>query len=363
MFRNNYFEDGRLDIVILGPMGNENNQDSTSLIIKNAVEELLLEEKAHKFLVETQTKTTHVHIPEDWQDGEIIKGILTRVDIADLVIVNLTPKDGPESPASPNVFYELGLVHALGLPVISLAQSGTDIPFYALTNRALFLKEITAEEVKNKLRTPLFTFLNPKDFTNFSDNRISQFYGGLPIIDISAAVGLATGYYYNFVGRLLTNGGIISQNKDKVERLIMVRPHNIMNSYDEEKDRLLEILNREGYTLEEERGLTIPPGDDKGGIWVYHVNGIIIDLPRTIYPLKISPRLLSLQERSGMQSMVSGFSDEYKNHLHQLSERLLDRVQNAIRYHAQKDGERFRQGLLDFATMEQVPGLLRKYLT
>ncbi len=174
---------------------------------------------------------------------------------------------------------------------------------------------------------------------------------------------MATGYYYNFVGRLLTNGGIISHNKDKVKRLIIVRPHNIMNSYDEEKDRLQEILSRAGFTLQEERGLVVPPGDDKGGIWVYHVNGIIIDLPRTIYPLKISPRLLSLQERSGTRSMASGASDDYKNHLRQLSERLLDRVQNAIMYHANKEGERFRHHLLHFATMEEVPGLLREYLT
>lgn len=363
MIRNNYFENGRLDIVVLGPMDADNEQNSTTLVIKEAIEALLQEESPGKFLADTLTKTTQVHIPEHWQDGEIIKGILTRVDIADLVVVNLTPKNGPGHPPSPNVFYELGLVHALGLPVIAVAQTGTNIPFYASTNRAVILQNFTEEEIKNKLRAPLLTFLNPADFTDFSDNRISQFYGGLPVIDISAAVGLATGYYYNFVGRLLTSGGIISHNKDKVKRLIIVRPHNIMNSYDEEKDRLLEILNREGYTLQEERGLVIPPGDDKGGIWVYHVNGIIIDLPRTIYPLKISPRLLSLQERSEMRSMASGFSDEYKNHVRQLSERLLDRVQSAISYHARKDGERFRQGLLDFATMEEVPGLLRKYLS
>jgi len=363
MIRNSYFEDGRLDIVVLGPMNNENEQNSTTLTIKRAMEALLLEEEAKKFLTETRTKATHVHIPEHWRDNEIIKGILTRVDIADLVIVNLTPKHGPGHPHSPNVFYELGLLHALGLPIISVSQAGTDPPFYIVTDRAITLKDFSEEEIKNKLRPSLLTFLDPADFTDFSDNRISQFYGGLPIIDISAAVGLATGYYYNFVGRLLTNGGIISHNKEKVKRLVIVRPHNIMNSYDEEKDRLLDILNREGYTLQEERGLAIPPGDDKGGIWVYHVNGIIIDLPRTIYPLKISPRLLSLQERSGRRSMATGFSDEYKNHVHQLSERLLDRVQNAIRYHARKDGERFRHNLLDFAKMEEVPGLLRKYLT
>lgn len=363
MIRNNYFEDGRLDIVILGPMGAKNEQNSTTLAIKGAVEALLQEGGAQKFLTETQTKATQVHIPEHWQDGEIIKGILTRVDIADLVIVNLTPKDGPGHPPSPNVFYELGLVHALGLPVIFVAQTGSETPFYIVTNRAHFLQDFSEEEIKNTLRPLLLSFLDPADFTDFADNRISQFYGGLPIIDISAAVGLATGYYYNFVGRLLTNGGIISHNKDKVKRLIIVRPHNIMNSYDEEKDRLQEILSRAGFTLQEERGLVVPPGDDKGGIWVYHVNGIIIDLPRTIYPLKISPRLLSLQERSGTRSMASGASDDYKNHLRQLSERLLDRVQNAIMYHANKEGERFRHHLLHFATMEEVPGLLREYLT
>src|SRR5690606_26084469 len=116
-------------------------------------------------------------------------GILKRVDIADLVVVNLTPKDGPKAAPSPNVFYELGLLHALGIPVISIAEEGTDIPFYALTNRAVMVSQFSKEEIKSKLRHTLSTFLNPEDYTDFTDNRITQFYGGLPIIDISAAVG------------------------------------------------------------------------------------------------------------------------------------------------------------------------------
>src|SRR5690606_38046701 len=153
---------------------------------------------------------------------------------------------------------------------------------------------------------------------------ITQFYGGLPIIDISAAVGLATGYYYNFVGRLLTNGGIISHNKEKVKRLIIVRPLDVMNAYDEDKDVLTKTLSDNGYKLEEERGLIIPPGDDKGGIWVYHVDGVIIDLPRTIYPLKISPRLLSLQERMDKQGSFAKQHPARGIALRQLSEKLLD---------------------------------------
>ncbi len=362
MIRNSYYEDGLLEIVVLGPMGSDEKEvSSTTKRIGAAVESLLEEDSLKKYLELTRTRPMPVQIPENWMDSEIVKGIMDKVDTADLVIVNLTPYMGITGSPSPNVFYELGLLHSLGMPVICVAQLGTEIPFYARHNRISMVKSFDIEDIKDRLRQPLTVFLDPESSADFTDNRITQFYG-LPIVDISAAVGLATGYYQNFVFRLLDRKGIIPHNKDKVNRLIVVRPKNIMHEFEEDKEYLENILKENGYTLQNRINLT-DPYDTKGrGLNVDCVGTIILDLPSTLYPLKKSPRILSLTERLDKQGGFTMPSNPNRDiALKQLSERLLDRVQNAIQYHLRKDAGIIHQGWLDFATVEQVPGLLKKY--
>ncbi|MGH7146465.1 MAG: hypothetical protein ACREIJ_00990 [Nitrospiraceae bacterium] len=52
----------------------------------------------------------------------ILKRIVRGIEEADLVIADLTA-------LNPNVFYELGIVHALNVPTILLAQSMDEVPF------------------------------------------------------------------------------------------------------------------------------------------------------------------------------------------------------------------------------------------
>jgi hypothetical protein len=52
----------------------------------------------------------------------ILKTIVRGINTADLLIADLTTNN-------PNVFYELGLAHGLGIPTVLLAQSITDVPF------------------------------------------------------------------------------------------------------------------------------------------------------------------------------------------------------------------------------------------
>jgi nucleoside 2-deoxyribosyltransferase len=52
----------------------------------------------------------------------ILKAIVRGITTADLVVADLTTNN-------PNVFYELGLAHALRIPTVLLAQAITDVPF------------------------------------------------------------------------------------------------------------------------------------------------------------------------------------------------------------------------------------------
>ena len=60
----------------------------------------------------------------------IMEDILKSISSADVILADLTRKNA-------NVFYEVGICHALGKPVLLLAQSIDDVPFDLRHRRVL----------------------------------------------------------------------------------------------------------------------------------------------------------------------------------------------------------------------------------
>ena len=60
----------------------------------------------------------------------ILRDVVEQIDKNDLIIADLTS-------ANPNVFYELGLAHALRKPVILITQSISEVPFDLKSYRLL----------------------------------------------------------------------------------------------------------------------------------------------------------------------------------------------------------------------------------
>ncbi|HMH21181.1 MAG TPA: hypothetical protein VK563_05375 [Puia sp.] len=89
-----FVEDSRLDILVFGPMAGPNEKSSSTAVIGKALNLLLAEKSCSDLLKANRIKDYEIHIPQDWNEPEIVKGILSRLDIADLAIVNLTPKTG-----------------------------------------------------------------------------------------------------------------------------------------------------------------------------------------------------------------------------------------------------------------------------
>lgn len=355
--------DHTLDILVLGAM--RGREASASAAIRDALEALLAEAPIRQLLADTAVTQTVVHIPESWDEQEIINDVLAHLDIADLVVVNITPVAGRRGAASPNVYYELGLVHALGLPTILVAQEKTKTPFYLLTTRIYLVPQMTPALLTKELREPLRKFLDPADPTDFTANRVSQFYEGLPIVDISAAVGLATGYYHNFVGRLLRDGLFVSTHPAQVRHLVVVRPANVLDTYEQDQQLLQRALAADGFAPLRTEQLHLdahghPPADGKGPIWIDHLAGVVLDLPRAIYPLKLAPRLLALQGRLDKHHAATDAARHRTARLRQTSNHLLDRVMAVLRYHVRHERDGYRGTLLHFATIEQVPALLRE---
>lgn len=79
---------------------------------------------------------------EKANQGDIFPQLLRLIVSARVIIANISGRN-------PNVFYELGIAHALGKPVILLAHSETDVPFDIRSKQIVFYR--TNEELRDKL--------------------------------------------------------------------------------------------------------------------------------------------------------------------------------------------------------------------
>lgn len=348
-------KDRILDIVILGPMGETDNPAASTTPVQRAVQSLLGEEQFKTILNEQGITEHKVHTPEGLDQGEIVHNVLSLLDTADLVILNITPK--ASNPDRANVFYELGLVNALGIPSMLVATTDTKPPFYAQTTVRYRSQDFTEAALANELREHLRKFLEEGTVSN---DRVTQFYG-LPVVDISAAVGLATGYYYNFISRLLREGGFLGTYPGDIKQVIYVRPDAVGSTYEVDIAKLTKTLEKSGYTLEKGKKLDPPQGETKGPLWFDHVNGIVIDIPRTIYPLQRSPRLLSLLTRNTTFKNPRAEA-AFEKRRTQMENALLDRVEEGIRYQLRIDGPAMRSKILHFSTIEETPALVKSLL-
>ena len=107
-------EDGVLDILVLGPMGNNNpSKKENCLIIKEALESVL--EKLTDSLLKASFRDFSVIAPEELKGNRIANEVFRQLDNADFVVIDMSSR-GETKQSSPNVMYELALVHAMGLP-------------------------------------------------------------------------------------------------------------------------------------------------------------------------------------------------------------------------------------------------------
>src|SRR5262245_54593361 len=111
-------------ILVLGPMqpGVDDAGHITQAPRTAQLDQLVLEVAQDLMNTEPQLGDVRVDYPDSNNFASIIPGILGKVEAADLAILDLSGR-------SQNVMYELGLVHALGLPYI-LTTSDPDPPFY-----------------------------------------------------------------------------------------------------------------------------------------------------------------------------------------------------------------------------------------
>lgn len=349
--------DRRLDILVLGPMGAGEAGLYSNIPIQRALEELLLEQPFAD-LLEANGVTDAIVTAPDRQDGQdIVQAVLRLIDETDLVVFNVNRRPNGDRA---NVFYELGIVNALGIPVMLVhsAANQEDLPFYVRMSRVYTASDFEIETLKGVFRAPLSSFLDAASSADFRNDRVTQFYG-MPIVDISAAAGLAVGYYRNFFTRLINERGFISHYPGAIQAVVYVRPSSLRATYEADKERLRAGLSELDLRLERRN---FPPilSDQKGEIWFDHVGGVAIDIPRAIYQLHFSPRLFAFMQRGQALPPRGPRVRAFERRRLQIEEALMDRVEVGVRNQIRQDGTRVRSSVVYYTTLDDAPALIQQ---
>jgi hypothetical protein len=186
---------------IIGPMKDSAGTSSKPRLtrLKNEVVRPVLDE-----LTEHSNDNYKVTTPYDLGisgTSAVIRDVIHHIDRADIVIADLS--DG-----NPNVFYELGITHALGRPCVAVMQHGQRVEFDVNAYRVFSIDlspeadEDAYRKARETLRGPLMTaHLRAADWSVL-ENPVIDFFRA-PITYLSPAPALADGYFTNFVAPIV----------------------------------------------------------------------------------------------------------------------------------------------------------------
>ncbi|MCB9453001.1 MAG: hypothetical protein H6672_16315 [Anaerolineaceae bacterium] len=174
---------------IIGPMKDSDLKENARLrrLSRNVIEPLLR-------AIEKRDATHYiVRTPYDLGGDFIMRDVIHAIDRADIVVADLTDNN-------PNVFYELGIIHALGRPCISVVEESQKQVQFDLNAYRFYRINLEAEqytEAREILSEPIERAHRESDWAKF-ENPVIDFFRA-PITYISPAYALAQGYYLNFV--------------------------------------------------------------------------------------------------------------------------------------------------------------------
>lgn len=333
--------------------------------------------------------------PREYESNRPAPDIIRRIEAADLVVIDLTG-------SRPAVIYELGIVHALGVPHMLLTTDRDQSGFYLRESNIIRCPQFYGEfdqtrDGHAKLFDRLREFLSLDDrdlyhsdsrktyedrLAKFCDNPITQHFS-LPLVEISVPTGLAAGYWRNFVQRFFRDGGYIGDPQPvkwsprasppaqgdgsfRIRRFITILPPSLTLDMPPASDDSVAHA-RDGKDLAviaaelDRLGLclfdgTLPPDNmrttgakflgrkTEGAPWRLIEPAIVVDVPTTLYVLEDAPRF-TVEDRPPVRQR-------------RLDEMIV-RFENRVRAHIQKSGNT-EQHRFALVRLGQLPDLLRE---
>jgi nucleoside 2-deoxyribosyltransferase len=374
------------NLLVLGPMQHRVGDTVIRQSSTKRIGEIL--EQMSQALTVGGLKPFRVVTPESPDEPTIIELVMSEIEQADLVVLDLTG-------SRPSVAYEAGIIHALGIPYIFVTED-EETSFYFSSVRVVRGLQIQADfnpadpgPSQGELFGRLKTFLSGADArTSMAGNILTTHFDGLPIVDLAGPAGMAASYYTNAVRRFIRPDGFAGRHcklmfKEErpalfggktvtstravsatVKALIAVEPPAQLSQSFFEDDRTLKAALKE-LGIELERA-TIA-GDqaldkrDYGG-W-FEAKGIArgstvcIEIPTIVYPLTESPRILRLRKRR------SRFSGEQRQIMQEVEERALEKMLASFKrnlfYHVDMEKEANKNGFY-YVPLRDLPGVLRQ---
>lgn len=305
-------------IFILGPMKPDGTfrQDEPRFVHATHTTRLLqIVEGIFAQWTHTKDPSFEVAAPDQQWGNGIIQNILAQVEDSDLVIVDASGNNG-------TVMYELGAVHALGIPyIIVTSDPYDDTSFYLKQLRIIpdfnFIDEFDAADATHTdLKLKLEASIDARETGQFSTSAVSDYFQGFPIVNISGPASMASSYHINTVVRFCAQGsgfmarpvnlmaeGWDQPKQTRIRALCIVIPDLFQDAnFDAAKLRFEDALNADDLHLESVSILE-PKGDDTrfsfGGMVLKEDPSIIIDIPRNMFAMKHVPRVLTARAAAG----------------------------------------------------------------
>jgi hypothetical protein len=273
--------------------------------------------------------------------GDIPSNVFDAIDDADLVIADLSGN-------KPAVIYELAFTHALGIETI-LVGAAEVVSFYLAQTQFINVdfrpKTISSDELRNRFAS----WLKNRNKLFESENPLQRFYGA-PLPDISAAIGLAAGFYDNFARPILTSGEIIHRTQTEETRplqgLIVLRPENLASRVEEirvelEKRLLAEFPGEVLYGAPDKLFIRTNEGARTP---FFLVRDYLIDIPRTMFSLALSPRLERTKRNQTLKSSMEGV--------------LIGRFFEGVKQTLKKD-RNIKERLFHFGSVAEIPAIIK----
>lgn len=299
--------------------------------------------------------TVRVYTPELDDAGMITSRVFGLLDTAELGIMDV-------SAGSASVMYELAMLHALGTPTIPVLFSNSKSPYYLKETYQARVDSFEEGHLYEKLRAMVRTVVVGGGLGSDPAMNPMTTYYGLPMVDISASTGLATGYFHNFLRHVLkSNGSVFDFVDSSVEKLIVIRPQSLAEAegLKQATERRLRSQGIEVEYIGEKDGKVYEDREQaRGQILIYRAGRFLFDAPTPLAAQEKSPRMKRIRKQLIPASGRGTASEEAKRTVEKFEERMIDDFMSVLR-RLPEDYPGSRADRLEFASLDQFIEMAR----